>query len=92
MLVREPDGGLTDMAQQRLVDVAELLDDLRSGRPFRVRRRSTGGNCTIEVLAEVLAASAGVCGGGGVGLPLLSRFADLFHPRESSTRYPIPPR
>lgn len=58
MLMREQDGGLTDVAERRPVADTEVLDDLRAGRPFRARRRDTGADCTIEVLARVLGASS----------------------------------
>jgi hypothetical protein len=53
-LLREPDGSITDAEEQRPVTLEELLDDLRSNRSFRVHRRTSGANCTVEVLAEVL--------------------------------------
>jgi hypothetical protein len=65
-LLRERDGSVVDLAARRVVDVDELLDDLKAGRRFRVHRRDTGADCTVEVLGSVLAAHVG--GGDLLGL------------------------
>ncbi|MFI9005828.1 hypothetical protein ACIGNX_01175 [Actinosynnema sp. NPDC053489] len=52
-LLRDLDGTLVDTRTNLVVDVRDLLDDLRAGRPFRAHRRN-GDECTVEVLAEVL--------------------------------------
>jgi hypothetical protein len=68
---------------QRQVSLGELLDDLRSGRPFRVTRRSSGANCTVEVLAEVLysAISDAPVGGDHPAPPTPGfRFMDALYP------------
>ncbi|GAA1356840.1 hypothetical protein [Saccharothrix algeriensis] len=72
VLLRERDGSLFDVDDQRVVDAGELLDDLRAGRRFRAHRRSTGADCTVEVLAEVLgpALSGPLTGHGGPVDPL----------------------
>lgn len=53
VLRREHDGELVDEHDGRSVTLAELRDDVRAGRRFRVRRAG-GGSCTYAVLAEVL--------------------------------------
>ncbi|MBB5957166.1 hypothetical protein FHS29_003759 [Saccharothrix tamanrassetensis] len=72
VLRRERDGSLFDPDEQRAVTAEELLDDLRAGRRFRAHRRSTGADCTVEVLAEVLgsALSGQLLGQGGCTGPL----------------------
>jgi hypothetical protein len=70
ILRRESDGGLYDVDERRRVSVAELRDELRTGRRFRASRHDSGANCTNEVLAEVLQAGVfpGVKGeGAGLG-------------------------
>ncbi|WP_121006180.1 hypothetical protein [Saccharothrix australiensis] len=85
VLLRERDGGLFDVDEQRVVDAAELLDGLRAGRRFRAHRRSTGADCTLEVLAEVLGPALSGPRAGGVAVPLVGGVAGLLpgpaHPR-----------
>ncbi|MBW4717312.1 hypothetical protein [Saccharothrix obliqua] len=75
VLVRERDGGLTDVARRRPVTDSEVLDDLRAGRPFRAHRRDTGADCTIEVLARVLGLPLGLSGRRDTRSPL-AQFAE----------------
>ncbi|MCE6998361.1 hypothetical protein LZG04_26700 [Saccharothrix sp. S26] len=78
VLVRERDGGLTDVAGRRPVTDSEVLDDLRAGRPFRAHRRDTGADCTIEVLARVMGVPLGPGGrrDGPDGRSSLAQFAE----------------
>ena len=55
-LRRESDKSLYDLTERRRVEMAELCDDVRSGRYFRVTRHTSGEDCTQEVLAEVIVA------------------------------------
>lgn len=73
MLLREGDGRLFDIDDRRVVTVEELLDDLKAGRRFRAHRRSTGADCTVEVLVEALgpALSGHSAEGSFAGLPAL---------------------
>lgn len=57
-LRQESDGSLYDVDERRRVEIAELVDDVRSGRFFRAARHTSGENCTQEVLAQVLGAGA----------------------------------
>ncbi|WP_414944248.1 hypothetical protein [Amycolatopsis sp. cmx-11-32] len=54
LLLRDVDGGLRDPHTRCEVTIEELIDGLRAGKTFRVRRDSTGADCTGEVLGEVL--------------------------------------
>lgn len=45
---------LYDLDGGRTMTPAELVEDLRAGRGFEVRRRGSGEDCTLEVLSEVL--------------------------------------
>lgn len=79
LLSRHPDGSLSDEDTQRTVTLGELLDGLRSGHRFRVRLRTTGADCTGEVLVEVLGlALRGPGGGTGAGGAVESLRALLF--------------
>ncbi|MFD8921666.1 polyhydroxyalkanoate synthesis regulator DNA-binding domain-containing protein [Streptomyces sp. NPDC055037] len=53
-LVRTEGGQLFDTFMCRPVTVEELADDVRRGRRFRVREGESGGECTYQVLAQVL--------------------------------------
>jgi hypothetical protein len=58
MLRRDGDGSLYDMDQHRSVTLAELADDVRAGRRFRVTQHDSGMDRTSSVLLEVLSASS----------------------------------
>ncbi|WET82459.1 hypothetical protein P3102_15230 [Amycolatopsis sp. QT-25] len=51
-LLREPDGTLFDIETNRVVDLVELLDEVKAGRRFRAHRRN-GADCTVEVLVQM---------------------------------------
>src|SRR5436305_14283639 len=57
-LVRDSDGTLRDVTENRCIGIDELRDDLRGGRYFRARTQSSGADCTHEVLSAVLVSGA----------------------------------
>lgn len=67
-LRRENDGSLFDVDERRRIEIAELADDVRSGRYFRAARHSSGEDCTQEVLAQVLTSSLPTPSGAATGL------------------------
>lgn len=67
-LRRENDGSLFDVDERRRIEIAELAEDVRSGRYFRAARHSSGEDCTQEVLAQVLASSVPTPSGAATGL------------------------
>jgi hypothetical protein len=73
-LRREGDGSLYDLDEHRRIEPAELADDVRAGRYFRVARASSGEDCTQEVLSQVIlqAAPGSRTGGAGLGSMLTS--------------------
>ncbi|MFJ3216484.1 hypothetical protein ACIPLC_11250 [Kitasatospora sp. NPDC086801] len=56
-LIREENGLLADSLTGRRVSLAELADDMRNGRRFQARERASGGECTYQVLVQVLLAA-----------------------------------
>jgi hypothetical protein len=58
MLRRDGDGTLYDVDEHRTVSLAELAEEVREGRRFRVHQHSSGRECTQQVLLEVLGAGA----------------------------------
>ncbi|MFY4722937.1 hypothetical protein [Streptomyces sp. LaBMicrA B280] len=55
LLSRHHGGQLIDVQLHEPVGLDELAQDLRAGGRFTVRDHPTGGDCTYQVLAEVLA-------------------------------------
>ncbi len=53
-LIRQSDGTLYDMTEERQIPPSELLDYLADGGFFKARRHDNGVDCTIQVLYEVL--------------------------------------
>lgn len=73
-LTRGRDGSLFDVDEHRQISLAELADDVRDGRRFRVRHADTDQICTQRVLLEVLQASVtpGPASSLAAGLPALA--------------------
>ncbi|MGM1059046.1 hypothetical protein [Saccharothrix sp. Mg75] len=90
VLRREPDGSLTDV-DGRVVALGELLDDLRAGLCFRAHRRTTGQNCTVEVLVEVLALPLTRYRTTGIGSPAPGPIPDPPTRRPGDERSAPPP-
>jgi polyhydroxyalkanoate synthesis regulator protein len=51
---READGTLYDIDECRSIKVEDLRNEVRAGRRFRASRYDTGGDCTYEILTEIL--------------------------------------
>jgi hypothetical protein len=70
-ILRRTDGSLYDVTDRHRITPAELRDHVRDGGLFEARRDDTGGDCTYEVLQDVLGAGLlqnlvpGAGGGGG---------------------------
>ena len=54
-LRRRHDGRLQDPDEERVLGLDDLLEDIRTGRTFRVHDAVSGADCTQRVLLEVLA-------------------------------------
>ncbi|MFV2173012.1 hypothetical protein ACFHW2_24995 [Actinomadura sp. LOL_016] len=83
------DGRLFDLDERRFVELAELADDIRAGRPFRAQRQGTGAECTNEVLVEVLRSTVSHQAGQAVA-PTLFDMASWFL-RPPDEEEPRPP-
>ncbi|MEV6823362.1 hypothetical protein [Amycolatopsis sp. NPDC051102] len=83
-LQRQPNGTLFDIEANRVVDVAELLDDVKAGRRFRAYRRN-GADCTVEVLVQML---DDAMAGQHAGLPASGLLA-LLTPRPPTRHGPV---
>jgi hypothetical protein len=53
-LLRQSDGTLHDVTEERPISRPELLEHLRAGGFFEARRYDNAAGCTAEVLCEVL--------------------------------------
>jgi hypothetical protein len=89
-LLRDPDGRLSDEDTGRTVTPGELLDGLRSDQRFRVRLRTTGVDCTSEVLLELLVLALPGFGGADPAAPAEPLRALLFG-RPAPDRRGAPP-
>ena len=56
-VIRQNDDSLYDVDEDRRITREELRDFLADGGFFEVRRQSTGGDCTFEVVQQIVAAS-----------------------------------
>ena len=56
-VIRQNDDSLYDVDEDRRTTREELRDFLADGGFFEVRRQSTGGDCTFEVVQQIVAAS-----------------------------------
>lgn len=86
-LRRERDGSLFDIEERRAIDPEDLLDELRAGRRFRAHR-TTGEDCTVEVLVEALVPALGghLLEQGGVRGPLFPPGPLSLHLGKHTTR------
>ncbi|MFL0021339.1 polyhydroxyalkanoate synthesis regulator DNA-binding domain-containing protein [Streptomyces sp. NBUL23] len=57
LLVRTDSARLSDARTRQIVTLDELAADVRAGRRFRVTEDRCGGECTYQVLAQVLLAA-----------------------------------
>ncbi|MGH8975167.1 MAG: hypothetical protein ACRD0C_18435 [Acidimicrobiia bacterium] len=53
-ILRRSDGSLYDVSERRRITEAELRDYVRDGGLFEARRKDSGGDCTYEVLQDVV--------------------------------------
>ncbi|OLT29287.1 hypothetical protein BJF79_40915 [Actinomadura sp. CNU-125] len=84
------DGRLFDLDERRFVDLAELADDVRTGRPFRAQRQGTGAECTNEVLVEVLRTMMSHHAGQAAAPALLGMVGELLRAPDDAEPPPPP--
>ncbi|MDQ1567759.1 MAG: hypothetical protein QOF96_2639 [Actinomycetota bacterium] len=78
-ILRRTDGSLYDVTERHRITPAELRDYVRDGGLFEARRDDSGGDCTYEVLQDVLGVGLlqNLLPGAGGGFPGLGGLGAL---------------